>query len=184
MVSYRNIRMIEVKGGSKLTKRKKAIIASIISLGIIGAFVGPGEEISSENKNAVAPKEDFSGKEMSKEIVSKIIYSEIGESEDAIVSLSASDGYIRAVLRKDMISESSYKEELLTYSKNILEDISKLEGVKFVNIEFQKKFDAEYYHLMRVDMKKETLDNTDWNSLKPEDIETKSDDYWEHTYFN
>lgn len=156
-----------------MKKRYVWVILLLLIIGLIGIFTG-GEEETTEDKI--------------KNIVHNIIGKEV-ENEDSIVSLSLTSGNVRIVMKKIPLSQNTYKKQLLNDSKQILEKLSGLEGISYVNLEWQGKLidqsgNSEWKPVMRINVEKGTLDNINWEDLNENDIENVVDDYWQNEIFN
>lgn len=122
------------------------------------------------------------------EQITDIIYKIVGkeeEKEDTIINLTTTGGNVRVVMRKNPVSEKKYKSELLIRSKQLLEKIAEIEEIEFVSMEWQGLFvdqhgDSEYNPVMRIDMKRETLEEINWKDFDKDNIEDIADDYWQH----
>lgn len=165
-------------------KRWYVWLAAFILIGGMANAFGGGEEKDVEPP-IVKAEEDMSTLE---ERISDIIYKVIGkeeDKEDSIISLSVVSGNVRAVMRKIPLSERVYKTQLLIDSKKILEKLSELEEIEYINLEWQGKFtdqygNSEWSPVMRVSMERETLDKINWKDFDKNNIENVADDYWQH----
>lgn len=157
-----------------MKKRYVWVILLLLVIGLIGIFTG-GEEETTEDKI--------------KNMVHNIIGKEV-ENEDSIVSLSLTSGNVRIVMKKIPLSQNTYKKQLLNDSKQILEKLSGLEDVSYVNLEWQGKLidqksgNSEWKPVMRINVEKETLNNINWEDLNENDIENVADDYWQNEIFD
>lgn len=156
-----------------MKKRYVWVILLLLVIGLIGIFAG-GEEETTEDKI--------------KNMVHNIIGKEV-ENEDSIVSLSLTSGNVRIVMKKIPLSQNTYKKQLLNDSKQILEKLSGLKDVSYVNLEWQGKLidqsgNSEWKPVMRINVEKETLDNINWEDLNDNDIENVADDYWQNEIFD
>ena len=156
-----------------MKKRYVWVILLLLVIGLIGIFAG-GEEETTEDKI--------------KNMVHNIIGKEV-ENEDSIVSLSLTSGNVRIVMKKIPLSQNTYKKQLLNDSKQILEKLSGLKDVSYVNLEWQGKLidqngNSEWKPVMRINVEKETLDKTNWEDLNENDIENVADDYWQNEIFD
>lgn len=156
-----------------MKKRYVWVILLLLVIGLIGIFTG-GEEETTEDKI--------------KNMVHNIIGKEV-ENEDSIVSLSLTSGNVRIVMKKIPLSQNTYKKQLLNDSKQILEKLSGLKDVSYVNLEWQGKLidqngNSEWKPVMRINVEKETLDKTNWEDLNENDIENVADDYWQNEIFD
>ena len=156
-----------------MKKRYVWVILLLLVIGLIGIFTG-GEEETTEDKI--------------KNMVHNIIGKEV-ENEDSIVSLSLTSGNVRIVMKKIPLSQNTYKKQLLNDSKQILEKLSGLKDVSYVNLEWQGKLidqsgNSEWKPVMRINVEKETLDNINWEDLNENDIENVADDYWQNEIFD
>lgn len=156
-----------------MKKRYVWVILLLLVIGLIGIFAG-GEEETTEDKI--------------KNMVHDIIGKEV-ENEDSIVSLSLTSGNVRIVMKKIPLSQNTYKKQLLNDSKQILEKLSGLKDVSYVNLEWQGKLidqsgNSEWKPVMRINVEKETLNNINWEDLNENDIENVADDYWQNEIFD
>lgn len=156
-----------------MKKRYVWVILLLLVIGLIGIFTG-GEEETTEDKI--------------KNMVHNIIGKEV-ENEDSIVSLSLTSGNVRIVMKKIPLSQNTYKKQLLNDSKQILEKLSGLKDVSYVNLEWQGKLidqsgNSEWKPVMRINVEKETLNNINWEDLNENDIENVVDDYWQNEIFD
>ena len=156
-----------------MKKRYVWVILLLLVIGLIGIFTG-GEEETTEDKI--------------KNMVHNIIGKEV-ENEDSIVSLSLTSGNVRIVMKKIPLSQNTYKKQLLNDSQQILQKLSGLKDVSYVNLEWQGKLidqngNSEWKPVMRINVEKETLDKTNWEDLNENDIENVADDYWQNEIFD
>ena len=163
---------------------RKWFIGLLIFL-VLGGIIKTMDEEEATNKSAaeVQDEELDLGEEIS-DIIYKIIGKE-EDKEDSIISLSVGNGSTRVVMREIPISTKTYKTELLTNSKRILERLTEFEELEFINLEWQGKFTDKYGNsdwnpVMRIDMKRETLDKINWKDFSKDNIENIADDYWQH----
>lgn len=157
-------------------------------LAIIGGIMSVFEKDEPEE----ITKEELVIKEVSlEEEVEKIIQKEVKDEDIENLSIVQLDNgkSVRAVMKHTPLSNKTYKRELLLKSQDILKGLYEHDEISFINLEWHGKFVDEYGNekyspVMRIDIKKETLDEINWDNFDIENIENIADDYWQHEQLN